>query len=179
MLLFCMQILTGCTQKKCETQTMEENDIYGTWYISKVALVSDMYTGTTQDGELEENIYDPEEYIGYELEYSAESFRLGNQAFEAPKYVISHPTVDEYNNAGRFQQPDIYQFIEDEKIEIYNINEYEWISEALIQQYEIQFEEQVNYMEYNFIPVGTQCVLLNKDVLLIGMWGKILVAYRV
>lgn len=35
--------------------------IFGTWYIEKVAVISEMYTGTTKDGVAEEDLYDSED----------------------------------------------------------------------------------------------------------------------
>lgn len=110
----------------------EECELYGTWYIDRVALISDMYTGTTLDGDFEENLFDPAEYIGYELQYSEEFFCLGDAEYCDPLYELQYQSVEEYDNGGKF----------------------------------------------DFIPVGTQCILLNKDTMLLGIWGKILLAYR-
>ena len=38
-----------------------QNTFFGTWYIEKVAVISEMYTGTTKDGVAEEDLYDSED----------------------------------------------------------------------------------------------------------------------
>ena len=39
--------------------------------------------------------------------------------------------------------------------------------------------KEVSYGEFDFIPVGAQCVILNEGTMLIGLWGKILLAHRI
>ncbi len=120
----------------------EKYDFFGTWRIEKVALTSEMYTGTTLDGVREEDLYDSEDYLGYELEYSSKIFRLGDAKYKNPNYVITDITIKSFDDG-------------------------------------VEFEEEIAYKKYNFVPVGTQCVLLNHDIMLIGLWGKVLIAYRV
>lgn len=162
----------------CEEFNREET-IYGIWQITGVAVISEMYTGTLSDGDSEENMFDPEDYIGYELEYASQFFRLGEEIYMSPQYVISSPTVKEFNSGGKFQQPDLYEFIKTEDIKLTGIEDYEYISEIPLQQYELSFDKVVGYEKFDFIPVGTQCVLLNNNTMLVGVWGKILVAQRV
>ncbi|MDL2302208.1 hypothetical protein LJC58_07630 [Lachnospiraceae bacterium OttesenSCG-928-D06] len=87
-------------------------------------------------------------------------------------------TVEQYDYGGKFRLPDLYGFIVEEGIELSGMNGYEYLSDIPLQRIDVKFLGEVSYDEYNFIPVGTQCVLLNEDVMLIGVWGKILVAYR-
>lgn len=155
----------------------EKYDFFGTWRIKKVALTSEMYTGTTLDGVREEDLYDSEDYLGYELEYSSKIFRLGDAKYKNPNYVITNITIESFDNGGRFRLPDIYTFIAEEGIKINNGEKY--TSETPLIYFKIEFEEEISYKKYNFIPVGTQCVLLNHDIMLIGLWGKVLIAYRV
>ncbi len=49
-------------------QLKDEYDFWGVWRIDEVVLTSELYTGTTKDGELEENLYNPEDFIGMEVE---------------------------------------------------------------------------------------------------------------
>lgn len=52
----------------------EKELFYGIWYIEKVAMISKMYTGTTLDGSDEKDLFDAEDFIGYELEYTDKYF---------------------------------------------------------------------------------------------------------
>ena len=38
--------------------------LYGEWQIDRAVLKSNMYTGTPLDGDFENNIFDPEDYVG-------------------------------------------------------------------------------------------------------------------
>lgn len=148
---------------------------FGTWQIEKVAVVSKMYTGTTLDGDLEENLYDSEDFIGYELEYSEQKFRLGDKEYENPEYVISYETVEDFNEGGKFR-PGVYALIKEEDIKVNNMEDY--TTDTLVLRFDMNFAEEVSYEKYKFVPVGTQCVLLNDDTMLVGVWGKVLLAYR-
>lgn len=66
-----------------------------------------MYTGTSLDGDFENNIFDPEDYVGYILRYSEESFSLGDVEFANPSYLVSEITVAEYNE-GEILEIQIY-----------------------------------------------------------------------
>lgn len=157
--------------------TDESQSIYGLWQIADVAVISEMYTGTTLDGWAPEDLYDPEAFIGYELEYGTDFFRLGDEIYKNPEYVVTTSTIDEFNEGGRFWNPDLYTFIEEENIVFDNADMY--IAEIPIAQYKLKFKEEVGYGQYDFIPMGTQCVQLNENTLLVGLWGKVMVAYRV
>ena len=47
-----------------------------------------MYTGTTKDGVAEEDLYDSEDFVGYELEYTADYFRIGENTYTDPEYGL-------------------------------------------------------------------------------------------
>ena len=91
--------------------------LYGEWQIDRAVLKSNMYTGTPLDGDFENNIFDPEDYVGYILRYSEESFSLGDVEFANPSYLVSKITVAEYNEGGDFRNPDLYTIIAEEGIE--------------------------------------------------------------
>ena len=76
-------------------------DFFGTWYIDKVALISEMYTGTESDGDFPENLYDVADYIGYELEYNLHFFRLGDAKYEKPIYTMEKENVGDIQRGGR------------------------------------------------------------------------------
>lgn len=154
-------------------------DIYGVWEIEKVAVISEMYAGTSLDGDFEENLVDTADYIGYELEYTSDTFRLGENVYDNPAYFLDYLTIKEYNDGGKYILPDVYGFITNEGIHVYNEDNYESLSDAQIKRYQISFDEAVKYGEYHFIPVGTQVVLLNETTMLVGAWGKILLAYKI
>ncbi|MDE7249175.1 MAG: hypothetical protein K2N82_04665 [Lachnospiraceae bacterium] len=169
-------------QKECnveETNADNEIDFYGVWRIDKAVLQSDMYTGTTEDGDFEENLYDPTDYIGMEIEYTPEYFRLGSERYNNPEYILINRTVKDINDGGKFYDPDIYEFIMDEEIEIFDAEKYDYLAEVPLFQVEVEFDKEVSYGEFDFIPVGTQCVILNERAMLIGLWGKILLAHRI
>lgn len=149
---------------------------YGTWYIEKVATVSKMYTGTTLDGDLEGYLYDTEDFLGHELEYTERYFRLGDMKYKNPEYEIKHDTVEGVQSGGNFR-PDIYTLIAEEGIKINNEEEYD--SETSLLWFNVDFPYEVSYEKYDFIPVGTQCILLNEDTMIVGIWGKVLLARRI
>lgn len=125
-------ILLICDNKK-ENLPIEENttsdtveephescNLFGTWRIDKAVLWSEMYTGTIKDGVDEEDLCDPESFIGYELEYSKEMFRLGDKEYDNPKYNETYVTLEEFNHGGRFQTPEVYDIIENLNIKVGN-----------------------------------------------------------
>ena len=158
-------------------------DIYGKWRINRAVLKSEMYTGTVLDGDYEENLYNPEDYIGLELEYASDFFRIGDQVYKNPEYVLSEMTVQDWQRGSKFFVPTLYQYIKDEGIKLKNAEN--GVAGCELQCIDIDFEEAVRYWdeknnkEYKFVPVGTYCVLLNDDTMLLGIWGKILEATRV
>lgn len=153
--------------------------LYGTWRIEKSVLKSEMYTGTTLDGGSEEDLYDPKDYIGLELEYSPQLMRLGTAEYAQPKYSVEEESIESINSGGDFKTPDIYGLIADEEIPIFNEEAYNSITDALVTIVKIDFEYEVAYDGYDFIPVGTQVILLNEDTMLLGLWGEILMAHRI
>ncbi len=160
-------------------QSKEEYDFQGVWRIDEVVLTSEMYTGTTKDGNLEEDLYNPEDYIGIEIEYSTNSFRLGDRIYDNPEYIVKYVSVEDFQNGGKFRLPDVYSLIEEKQIKVNKSDEYNSLSETLLLRFDITFTDDVQYETYSFIPIGTQCVLLNNDTMLIGIWGKILLAHKV
>lgn len=165
--------------KAVKREIYGENDFYGVWHIDKAVLQSKMYAGTTQDGDFEKNLYDPEDYIGLEVEYDPEYFRLGSERYNSPEYVFTSRTVKDVNDGGKFYNPDIYEFLLDESIEVIHANHYDSLAEVPLLQIEIRFSKEVSYDNYDFIPVGTQCIILDEDTMLIGLWGKSLLAHRI
>ena len=55
-------------------------------------------------------------------------------------------------------------------------NEEDYTGETLLLRFNVDFADEVSYGKYNFIPVGTQCILLNEDAMIVGIWGKTLLA---
>lgn len=159
-----------------KTEDADRKPFYGTWHIEKVAMISKMYTGTTLDGCDEEDLFDSEDLIGYELEYTDRYFRIGDNKYKNPEYEIEHKAVERVQSGGIFR-PDIYTLIAEEKIRINNEEEYD--SETLLLWFDVDFPYEVSYGKYDFIPVGTQCILLNEDTMIVGTWGKVLLARRI
>lgn len=56
---------------------------------------------------------------------------------------------------------------------IYILDEYEYMGDVSLVYFVILFDE------HHFTPVGTQCVLLNENTMLVVVWGKIILAHRV
>ncbi|MDR1687813.1 MAG: hypothetical protein LBS21_04285 [Clostridiales bacterium] len=152
---------------------------YGSWRIDKLALTSKSYTGTTKDGLSEENLFDPEDYIGYEVEYSPDFFRLGSETYFNPEYVVSFTTARKFQYGGGFRVPYLLEFISDEGIVLFGEDKYENENRIPIPLIRIEFEEDIKYGKYSFFPVGSQCALLNEDTMLLGFGGKVMLAHRV
>ena len=74
--------MLGSEKKK----DVEEYPFFGTWRIEKVAVISEMYTGTILDGVAEEDLYDSEDFLGYELEYTPQYFRIGDEKYDMILY---------------------------------------------------------------------------------------------
>ena len=53
------------------------------------------------------------------------------------------------------------------------------LSQVELMRIDVKFDYETNYQDYPFIPVGTQAVLLNSNTMMIGVWGKVLLAYRI
>ena len=160
--------------------SIEETKIlYGEWQIDRAVLESTMYTGTSLDGDFENNIFDPEDYVGYILRYSEESFSLGDVEYVNPCYLVREITVGEYNEGGVFRNSDLLTLIAEEEIEVERNAISPNMSQARLLWVDVAFDYEADYLDYSFIPVGTQVVLLNYDTMLVGVWGKILLAYRI
>lgn len=159
-----------------KTADAEKKPFYGTWRIEKVAMVSDMYTGTTLDGDFEENFYDSEDFLGYELEYTDRYFRIGDKKYKNPEYVMEYETVDAIDRGIKARPVGLYTFLARE--EILANNDQDYTGETLLLRFDVDFADEVSYGKYNFIPVGTQCILLNENAMIVGIWGKTLLARR-
>ncbi|MDE6675755.1 MAG: hypothetical protein K2K19_13275 [Acetatifactor sp.] len=160
-------------------QQEKVRNLVGEWQIDRVVLESNMYSGTSLDGDFEENIFDPEDFVGYTLRYSEDSFSLGDVEYANPCYLVSEITVGEYNEGGGFRNPDLFTLIAEEEIEVEGAANTPNLSQAKLMRVDVTFDHETNYSDYSFIPVGTQMVLLDYNTMLIGVWGKILLAYRI
>lgn len=97
-LAICTVGISGCGRERGSA----ELPFFGTWYIEKVAVISEMYTGTTKDGVAEEDLYDSEDFVGYELEYTADYFRIGENTYTDPEYGLFFEDIFTVNDGGRF-----------------------------------------------------------------------------
>lgn len=145
---------------------------HGVWHIDKVVLHSERYTGTLKDGDFEEKSYDPADYIGLEVEYNPNYFRLGDEKYIHPEYSLTSRTVKDINESGMFRSPDIYEFIKNEKIEIEGEGNYKYLADVPLSQVEVRFNSELSRGDYNFIPIGTQILILNENEMLIGLWER-------
>lgn len=156
-----------------------QESLYGTWRIDRAVLWSEMYTGTTLDGDLEENLYDPEDFMGYELEYSEDLFRLGTEEYIEPIYSVEKETIDDVNSGGGFKTTNIYKLIREEEIKVCNEEMSEKLSKVEVPVFQVDFAYEATYEGYSFVPMGTQVVLLNEDTMLVGLWGEIMIAHKI
>ena len=150
-LTICTVGISGCGRERGAA----ELPFFGTWYIEKVAVISEMYTGTTKDGVAEEDLYDSEDY------------------------GLFFEDIFTVNDGGRFL-PHVCDFMEEEGIDWHDDKYYgQRDGMELHLRVHIDFEETVFYETYDFIPVGTLFTLLNEDTMLVEFWGKTLLARRV
>lgn len=161
---------TGDENDEVDSEEESDIEIFGIWNLEKVVLKSEAYDGTSKEalGGIDE-----EDYVGLELEFADKYLRLGEDEFLNPEYILEYMKVPEYNDGGKFRLPSFYEFIENENINIVNSEKYKSWSELPLKFYQVKFKE-----DY-FIPVGTQVILLNNDTMLVGIWGKIILAHRV
>ena len=157
----------------------ETKILNGEWQIDRAVLQSNMYTGTSLDGDFENNIFDSEDYVGYILRYSEDSFSLGDVEYANPCYSVSEITVKEYNEGGGFRNPDLYTLIAEEEIDVEGNADTPDLYQARLIRVDVTFDYETDYLDYSFIPVGTQVVLLDHNTMLVGVWGKIMLAYRI
>lgn len=148
-LTICTVCISGCGRERGTA----ELPFFGTWYIEKVAVISEMYTGTTKDGVAEEDLYDSEDFVGYELEYTADYFRIGENTYTDPEYGMFFEDIFTVNDGGRFW-PHVCDFMEEEGIDWHDDKYYGQRDgmELHLLVY-IDFEETVFYETYDFIPV--------------------------
>ena len=149
---------------------LERLKIFGTWSLDKIILSSKEYTGEKNWGD--GHIFKEKEYIGYEVEYTTDYIRLGNQKFFSPMYEITELSFYEFNNNGDFENPDLSEFVKKEGMYVNKMEEYENMDNIPLIYFLITFKEN------NFIPVGTQCVFLDENTMLVGVWGDVILAHR-
>ncbi len=149
----------------------EKLKIYGIWSLDKIILTSKDYAGEKNWGD--GHIFNEKQYVGYEVEYTSEYFRLGKQKFFSPEYEIYDLAFYDYNNNGDFESPDLYDFVDKGEVKVDKMEEYKNLDDIPLAYYLVTFKE--NY----FIPVGTQIVLLNENTILVGVWGNVILAHRV
>lgn len=159
-------------QKSKIVNNSEQNnefDFFGTWSLDKVVLKSKNYDGDNWGGIM----FYKHDYVGYEIEYNSQFFRLGNEKFFNPEYKLYDFIARDYNINGDFETLDFYDFIIDEEIKIDGLEKYEDIEDFPLVYFVVSFKE-----DY-FIPIGSQCIVLNKDTMLIGVWGEVILAHRI
>ena len=187
-------IYTGCAKQEYQTNSKEDreniesmhqerqqdsNDEYnffGVWSLDSIVLKSEMYSDDiSKNGEIIP--VDVEDFLGYELEYNSQFLRIREEKYDDPEYTLIYQTVDKYEEGGKFRLtvgfPSFHEFIENENIKINGMEEYDYLGDIPLQIYDVSFIQ-----EYH-IPVGSQLVVLNDDMILIGVWGKIILAHRV
>lgn len=117
--------------------TKENYKFFGVWKIDEVVLTSNMYTGTSKDGDY--YVYDPADYIGDELEYQTDFFRLGDHIYYEPKYTIKYESVEEFQDGGIYRLPDIYGLLEEKKIRVNMEEDYDNLGEVPLLRFDVDF----------------------------------------
>ncbi len=154
--------------------------LYGTWKIDSAVLISDIYTGTTKDGVLAEDLYNPDDYKGFELEYAETYFRLGEETYKNPLYSVEVRSIEDIGYYdGHFRNPTLEGFIMEQQIKVYNETDCPWLALVELPTFRVEFDDKVSYEQYDFIPMGRVVTLLNDDTMLVGDWGRVVIAYRV
>ena len=167
LLLILLLNLSGCKKETGEI----ECPFFGTWRIEKVAEISEEYVGMELGGE---DLYDAAVFVGCELEYKVDGFMLDGTSYTS-KYVITYQTVEEFQKSV----PDFYTFLDEEEIEIND--RWDDTAEMLLLKINLDFRGEILYpvtYGYRTAPAEIQCVLLNKNTMIVKMWNKFLLAYR-
>lgn len=151
-------------------------DIYGVWYLERVVLRSNMYSDDIEkNGEIIP--VDVGDYLGWEIEYAPDFFRIGDKIYDNPSYTFDEVSVDDIEIGGKFRLtdnfPGVIEFLIKENVELDSSDAYDYLGDVLLLHYDISFEP------YQHIPVGSRGIMLNHDMMLIGTWGKIILAHRV
>lgn len=143
---------------------------FGIWSLDEIVLESNNYSGEKyRDGRK----FSEKEYIGCEIEYQSQFFRLKDEKFFNPTYTLYDFTVFDYDINGDFQTPDFYDLIKNKQILVNKSEEYKDMAEVPLLYFTLSFNET------HFIPIGSQCVMLNDNTMLVGVWGKIILSHRV
>jgi hypothetical protein len=159
----------------------EEHLFFGTWRFECIVLESYDYE------ELRHGIknfggrrYYEEDYLGYEVEYSSNYYRFGDRVVINPEYILYDFLLYDYIVNGSFHFSDFHAFIEKYGISIDRAGEYESIDDIPLTYFVVRIDDYAEYYtDEGFAPLGMGCILLNKDTMLVGAWGKIILALRV
>ena len=170
-LLIFFAVCFGCASEESEEpeKTNEENVFFGKWSLDRIVLTTIDYDGQKRQG----SYYYERDYLGYEVEYNSQFFRLGDEIFYNPTYRQHDFEIYYYNGQGDFQSPDFYEFVLEEGIEIDRADEFERLEDVPLAYFVVLLEQEVTFL------VGKQCALLNKDTMLVGVRGQIILAHRV
>ena len=167
-LLMFFAVCFGCASEETE-KANEKNVFFGTWSLDRIVLTTIDYDGKKRQG----SYYYERDYLGYEVEYTSQFFRLGDEMFYNPTYMQHDFEIYYYNGQGEFQSPDFYEFVLEEGIEIDRADEFERLEDVPLAYFVVSLEQEVTFL------VGNQCALLNKDTMLVGVRGQIILAHRV
>ena len=155
----------------------DECNLYGVWYIDKMALLSEDGSDPIIYDDLENGVLMPENDIGNELEYTPQFFRLGSTIYEAPIYKRVHGTLEDYSKEEQFKLTDIYKILEYEDIEISHQSTYDALSNVPFDQYRISFRASFYDGQDNNMS-GMYCIFLNENAMLVKIQNKILLVHK-
>ncbi|MCL2083024.1 MAG: hypothetical protein FWH04_07305 [Oscillospiraceae bacterium] len=157
--------------------------ILGIWRLEKIVLVSDDYEEAhhRMNNRGGVRVY-REDYLGYEIEYTEQYVRLGDWKYIASEYSLWGFVISSYLSNGSFWRSDFEKILDDNNIDLDKKGEYEDLGDIPIDYVTVSALRECSYRDgddFPSPPVGDQCLLLNKDTMLVGVWGKIILARRV
>lgn len=75
------------------------------------------------DGDFEESLYDSEDFLGYELEYTDRYFRIGDKKYDDPEYVTDYEMISIIDRGIKVRPVDLYTFLAREEIVLLDLVE--------------------------------------------------------
>ena len=181
-----------------EKENTKNYMFFGTWILSEVVLKTAGYSDDITKNQ-EVIPFEVEDYIGQEIEFTPLYVRIDDEKCLDPQYTIKVITSDEYQALGAFHRTtenDLFagkpyfpsatqfflQFKEneiDESFEYITINyDYFDYRHMSLDEILIEIDKDPN-LEHYFNPLGRGFLLLDDDIMLVGTWGKIILAYKV
>ena len=167
-------ISTSCSEQPATSPETADVPIYGVWTLDEIILATKGYSGETRINGYQ--YVSEAEYIGSEVEYTPEFFRLDDKKYYSPTYKEYNRSFYYYNLEGSFEHPNLYDLVEAGELKIDNMENYEDLGDMPLVHYHVGVErEEDDYWE---VPLGNVVVLLNDDTMLVGERWHVILAHR-